>query len=105
MPFIYYIMAEYTKQLSNTKEKERIEKQILQKTRAEYFMKKDIESIKTAIITAFYNNECVFECKRHCSEEYIEYIKNSLELFFLDSIIYYSYNESDNSYLLRVEWG
>ena len=102
MPFIYHIMSEYTKQIL---EKERIEQQILQKKRAEYFMKKDIESIESAILIAFYNNESSFQCKRHCSEEYIEYIRQSLKSFFSDSTIFYHYNSEDNSYLLKVEWG
>jgi len=104
MPFIYHIMSEYTKQQSKNKQKERIEKQILQQKKAEYFMKKDIESIKDAIIIAFYNNDSSFQCKRYCSEEYIQYIANSLKLFFLDSTIFYIYNSEDNSYILKVEW-
>ena len=102
MPFIYHIMAEYTKQIS---EKERFENQILQKTRVEYFMKKDIDAIKDAIIIAFYNKKTEFQCIRYCSQEYIEYIINSLKMIFLDSTIYYTYNKSSNSYLLNVEWG
>ena len=59
-----------TKQESNNKQKERMEKQ----KRVEYFMKKDIESITKAIMNEFYNNKSRFQCKRHCSEKYIEYI-------------------------------
>lgn len=97
-------MAEYTKQQSNNKKKERVEKQSLQKTRTDYFMKKDIDSIKTAILIAFYNNESSFQCKRHCSEKYIESMTKSLKEIFLDSTIFYTYNNSENSYLLMVEW-
>lgn len=102
MPFIYHIMAEYTRQML---QKERTEKQILDETRVDYFMKKDIESINTAILTEFHNNKSRFQCKRHCSEEYIDYITQSLKLIFLDSTIFYNYNSEDNSYMLHIEWG
>ena len=101
MPFIYHIMSEYTKQTSINKEKERIES----KKSVEYFMKKDIESITNAILIAFNNKLSRFQCKRHCSEKYIEYITQSLKLFFSDSTIFYNYNSEDNSYLLKVDWG
>jgi len=100
MPFIYHIMGEYLRQELDNKQKEIIEEQ----KRRDFFMKRDIESIKNALIIAFYNGKTDFKCKRHCSEEYIENIKKSLEILFSDSTIYYSYNNQDNSYMLHIEW-
>jgi len=97
-------MGEYLRQISINSQKERMEKQIIQKKRVEYFMNKDIESIKNSIIIDFYNNKTKFQCKRHCSEKYIEYIIQSLKEIFIDSTIYYIYNSEDNSYILCVEW-
>ena len=100
-------MGEYLKQSSDNKQNNKIENNKIEneRKRIEYFMKKDIESIKKAVLIAFYNNEYRFQCKRHCNEEYIEYIKKSLEMHFIDSTIYYTYNNIDDSYILHIEWG
>jgi len=76
--------------------------------RYEYYLRQDIEAIKTGIMVAYSNNEHSFICSRFCTLSYIEKIAESLKNIFIDSDIVLEKmkeNFKDNEYYtIKICW-
>jgi hypothetical protein len=73
--------------------------------RYEYYLRMDIEAIKSGIMIAYSNNERSFTCSRFCKLLYIKKISESLKNIFIDSDIILEKNHKNTEYYtIKIYW-